>query len=179
MIFFTDHLNLKHLLRIGMRCCYFFFLSGFSFMDTDDSQDSRGREGDNFLFHSTTSTRLRTLRHLFATLHVRWLSRNFNRNACVYQTATRGAVMCITTRICCCIDLIENNIYRNVFLWQFFVGWDMQNKLTKTILEVISGNWFLRNLHMFYFGQCFIFPFKVSSIFVILFLASLMASSGK
>ena len=85
MIFFTDHLNLKHLLRIGMRCCYFFFLSGFSFMDTDDSQDSRGREGDNFLFHSTTSTRLRTLRHLFATLHVRWLSRNFNSNVCVYH----------------------------------------------------------------------------------------------
>ena len=28
------------------------------------------------------------LRHLFATLHVRWLSHIFNRNACVYQTAT-------------------------------------------------------------------------------------------
>ena len=45
--------------------------------------------GDNLLFHSTTSTCSRTLRHLFATLHVRWLSRIFNRNACVYQTATR------------------------------------------------------------------------------------------
>ena len=67
----------------------FFFLSGFSFIDTDDSQDSRGREGTIFLFHSTTSTHSRTLRHLFATLHVRWLSRIFNRNACVYQTATR------------------------------------------------------------------------------------------
>ena len=65
----------------------FFFLSGFSFTDTDNSQDSRGREGIIF-FHSTTSTRSRTFRHLFATLHVRWLSHIFNRNACIYQTAT-------------------------------------------------------------------------------------------
>ena len=34
---------------------FFFFLSGFSFTDTDNSQDSRGREG-TILFHSTTST---------------------------------------------------------------------------------------------------------------------------
>ena len=49
----------------------------------------QGKGGDLFLFHSTTSTRLRTLRHLFATLHVRWLLRIFNRSACIYQTATR------------------------------------------------------------------------------------------
>ena len=49
----------------------------------------QGKEGGHPLFHSTTSTLSRTLRHLFATLHVRWLSRIFNRNACVYQTATR------------------------------------------------------------------------------------------
>ena len=70
----------------------FFFLSGFPFTDTDDSQDSKGREGtfwDLFLFDSTTSTRSRALRHLLATLHVTWLSHIFNRNACVYQTATR------------------------------------------------------------------------------------------
>ena len=29
------------------------------------------------------------MRHLFAALHVRWLSRIFNCNACVYQTTTR------------------------------------------------------------------------------------------
>ena len=67
---------------------WFFFLSGFSFKDTDNSQDSRGRE-ETILFHSTTSTHSRKFRHLFATLHVRWLSHIFNRNACVYQTATR------------------------------------------------------------------------------------------
>ena len=67
----------------------FFLLSGFSFMDTDNSQDSGGRGGDHLLFHSTTFTRSRTFRHLFATFHVRWLSHIFNRNACIYQTATR------------------------------------------------------------------------------------------
>ena len=65
---------------------FFFFIRVF-FTDTDDSQDSKGGE-DHLLFLSTTSTRSRTLRYLFATLHVRWLSHIFNRNACVYQTAT-------------------------------------------------------------------------------------------
>ena len=56
--------------------CFFvvFFLLGFSFTDTDNSQDSRGSEG-TILFHSTTSTCSRTFRHLFATLHVRWMCR--------------------------------------------------------------------------------------------------------
>ena len=44
----------------------------------------QGKGGDRLL-HSNTSTRSQTLRHLFATLHVRWLSRIFNRNAYVYQ----------------------------------------------------------------------------------------------
>ena len=52
---------------------YFFFLSGFSFMDTDNLQDSRGREGTFFLFLFTTSTRSRTFRHLCATLCYHWL----------------------------------------------------------------------------------------------------------
>ena len=49
----------------------------------------QGKGGDRLLFHSTISTRSRTFRHLFATLHVRWLSHIFNRTACIYQTATR------------------------------------------------------------------------------------------
>ena len=48
----------------------------------------QGKGGDLLLFHSTTSTRSRTFRHLFATLHVRWLSHIFNRTVCIYQTAT-------------------------------------------------------------------------------------------
>ena len=43
--------------------------------------------GDHLLFHSTTSTRSWTFRHLFATLHVRRLSHTFNCNTCIYQTA--------------------------------------------------------------------------------------------
>ena len=42
-----------------------------------------GKGGNHLLFHSTTSTCSQTLRHLFATLHVRWLSCIFNRNACL------------------------------------------------------------------------------------------------
>ena len=48
-----------------------FFLPGFSFTDTDNSQDLTGREGTFFLFHSTTSTCSQTFRHLYATLHMR------------------------------------------------------------------------------------------------------------
>ena len=45
--------------------------------------------GDHLLFHSTTSTHPWTLRHLLATLHVRWRSCIFSHNACVYQTGTQ------------------------------------------------------------------------------------------
>ena len=44
--------------------------------------------GDRLLLHSTTSTRSQTFRHLFSTLHVRWLSHNFNCITCIYQTAS-------------------------------------------------------------------------------------------
>ena len=49
----------------------------------------QGKGGDHLLFHSITSTSSRNIRHLLASLHVRWLSRISNRNACVYQAATR------------------------------------------------------------------------------------------
>ena len=45
--------NLKHKKECyEPRYKYIFFLSGFSFKDTDDSQDSRGREG-RIIFYST------------------------------------------------------------------------------------------------------------------------------
>ena len=43
----------------------------------------QGKGGNHLLFHSTTSTCSWALRHLFATLHVRWLSSIFNRNTCL------------------------------------------------------------------------------------------------
>ena len=45
--------------------------------------------GNHLLFQSTTSTHPRIFTYLFAILHVRWLSRVFNCNPCIYHTATR------------------------------------------------------------------------------------------
>ena len=66
---------------------YFFFYQDFLHWHLQFT-GQQGKGGDHLLFQSTTSTRSWTFRHLFATLHVRWLSHIFNRNACVYQTAT-------------------------------------------------------------------------------------------
>ena len=67
-----------------------FFFSVRVFLNGDwQLTGQQGRGGDHFLLHSTTSTRLRTFRYLFATLYVRWLSHIFNRTACIYQIATR------------------------------------------------------------------------------------------
>ena len=71
----------------------------------------QGKRGDHLLFHSTTSTHSRTLRHLFATLHVRWLSRIFNCNACVYQTATRWDLPPYWITIWLIDWLIDNGIF--------------------------------------------------------------------
>ena len=72
--------------------------------------------GDHFLFHSTTSTRSRTFRHLFATLHVRWLSHIFNRNTCIYQTVTRSDFLTLSN-----YHLIDwwCEVCFNLFTWWF------------------------------------------------------------
>ena len=49
----------------------------------------QGKGGDHLLFNSTTFIRSRAFRHLFATLHVWWLSHIFNLNAFIYQTVMR------------------------------------------------------------------------------------------
>ena len=68
------------------------------------AEKERGREGNHILFYSTTSTRSRTFRHLFATFHVRWLSHIFNCTTCICQTATRWDLPPYRTTIC----LIDN-----------------------------------------------------------------------
>ena len=68
--------------------CFFFSISVF-FHGHWQLTGQQGKAVDHLLFHSTTSTRSRRFRHLFATLNVRWPSHIFNRNACIYQTATR------------------------------------------------------------------------------------------
>ena len=47
------------------------------------------RKGGDHLIPLYHFPRSRTFRHLFVTLHVRWLSHIFNRSACIYQAATR------------------------------------------------------------------------------------------
>ena len=66
-----------------------FFLSGFSFTDTDDSQNSRRREETIFYSFLPLPPAHEHSDIYFATFHVRWLSHIFNRTACIYQTATR------------------------------------------------------------------------------------------
>ena len=66
----------------------FFFYQGFLHRHWRFT-GQQGKRGDYLLFHSITSTRSWTFRHLLASLHVRWLSRIFNCNAYVYQTAAR------------------------------------------------------------------------------------------
>ena len=65
----------------------FFFLSGFSSKALSIHRTAGERGGLSFipLHHFHPFTNIET----FSTLHVRWPSRIFNRNACVYQTATR------------------------------------------------------------------------------------------
>ena len=67
----------------------FFLYQGFLSQTLTTHRTAGERRGPSFIpLHSTISIRPQTLRHLFASLHVRWLSHIFNRNACVYQTAT-------------------------------------------------------------------------------------------
>ena len=121
-----------------------FFPSGFSFTDTDNSQDSRGRDG-TILFHSTTSTRSRTFRHLFATLHVRWLSHIFNRNACIYQTATRWDLPPYRITIWLIDDVILSFVCLHVELSLGFcysyMTWETGGlELASTIILVLQAN---------------------------------------
>ena len=66
-----------------------FFLQGFFHRHWRFTGQQREGMGVPSFYHSTTSTSSWTLKYLFATLHMRWLSPTFNCNACVYQTATR------------------------------------------------------------------------------------------
>ena len=56
----------------------FFFLSGFSFTNTEDLRDSRGLS----LFLSTTSTCSATFKNLLIVLHLRLLPHIFKHSAC-------------------------------------------------------------------------------------------------
>ena len=66
----------------------FFFLSAFSLTNTDDAQDSRGREGTIFIpiYCLQSLTKIQTFICSFAfEMNITF----FNRTACIYQAATR------------------------------------------------------------------------------------------
>ena len=85
-IFLVDvKLTKRSIIHDRVNPCFFFSIRVF-FHGHWRLIGQQRKGGDHFLFYSIRS---RTFRHLFATLHVRWLSHIFNRNACIYQTATR------------------------------------------------------------------------------------------
>ena len=102
----------------------FFFYPGI-LLQTLAIHRTAGEGREHVLFLSATSTRSRIFRYLFATLHVRWLSRICNRIACNYQNATRWDLP--PYRIT--IRLIDDTMLSSVcllddlvlgFLWQQF-----------------------------------------------------------
>ena len=79
----------NYLKQVKFYSHYFFFSIRIFFHRHWRLTGQQGKGGNHLLFHSTSSTRSRTFRHLLATLHVRWLSHIFNRTGCVYQAATQ------------------------------------------------------------------------------------------
>ena len=103
----------------------------------------QGKGEDHLLFHSTTSTRSRTLSHLFATLHVQWLSRIFNGNTCVYQTAIRWylppyRITIWVTDWWCSVCLLDEFILG--FCYSDLTLEASGFELTSTITLVLQGN---------------------------------------
>ena len=105
----------------------------------------QGKRGNHLFFHFTTSTRSRALRHFFATLHVRWLSRIFNRNACVYQAATRWdlpgyRITIWVTDWCCNVCLFTDELIQGFCCSGLTLetGWF---ELASTITILLQANW--------------------------------------
>ena len=95
---------------------YFFFYQDFLSRTLTTHRITR-KGGDHLLFLSTTSTRLRTFRHLVATLHVRWISHIFNRTACIYHVATRWDLPLYRITIWLINDVML--IFFCLFMWWF------------------------------------------------------------
>ena len=79
----TIWMQFSNIIVICKQIAAFFF-----FLYQDFLSRTLGRER-TILFHSNTFACSRTFRHLFATLHVRWLSHILNHTSCFYQANTR------------------------------------------------------------------------------------------
>ena len=75
-------------MEFSMKDFFFFFYQGFLSKTLTIHRTAREGRGPSFipLYHFQPLT---NIQRFFATLHMRWLLRAFNRNACVYQAATR------------------------------------------------------------------------------------------
>ena len=114
----------------------------------------QAKEGGHLLFHSSTSTRSQTFRHLFATLHVRWLSHIFNRTACIYQAATRWDLPPYWITIWLIDDVtIAFVCLHDHLILAFFVTaiWDRKrvNSRTSTVTLVLQANRLTKKLKIF------------------------------
>ena len=124
-----------------------FFLSGFYFTDTDNSQDSRGREEN--IFYSTLPLPPSAHQYLdiyFATLHVTWLSYISNHTACIYQVAPRWdlppywVTICMIDDVtlifvCLVVDLVQG------FCYSYLTLETGGMELATTIILVLQANW--------------------------------------
>ena len=119
---------------------YFFFFIRVFFHGHWLLTGQQGKGGDHFLFHSTTSTRSWTFRHLFATLHVRWLSHIFNRTACIYQTATQWDLppYQITIWLIDDVKLVFVCLLNNLILGLCYSNHDTENWWTWTHIDYHS-----------------------------------------
>ena len=139
-------MNLLRQRLLHSRISFFFFSISVFFHRHWRFTGQQGKGGDHRLFHYTTFTRSRTLRHLFATLHVRWL-RILNRNACVYQTATWWDLLPYGITIWlidwlidwCNVCLFTWWIDSRFLLQRFHMG-NRWNELASTITLVLQAN---------------------------------------
>ena len=121
-----------------------FFLLGFSFTATDDSQDGRGREGTIYSTLPLPSAHEHSDIY-FATFHVRWLSHISNCTACIFRAATwlvlppyRTTIWLINDVmlifVCLLVELSQGFCYS--YLTQETGGL----KLASTIILVLQAN---------------------------------------
>ena len=100
---------------------------------------------DHILFQSNISTRSQTFRHLFATLHVRWLSHIFSSNDCFYQTVTRWVlppyritISLIDDVILFFVCLLDDLILGFCYIDSITLAWQA-NRLTKRASQVFTN----------------------------------------
>ena len=121
---------------------FFFFFLHHGYLSQTLTVHRAAREGGNhLLFHSNTSTHSRKLRHLFATLHVRWISRIFNCNACVYQTATQWDLPPYQVATIWLIDWLCNAFFLDQLILSFcYNSLNGEFELALTITLVVQAN---------------------------------------